>query len=271
MPSSARNARTLPASSRRPASRCPRRSGDRERSRRTAPPGDRAVARAQRGRGRPVLTRNSRPPPTAGARQRSRRTRSSAACPVSGRRRRCDRLRSESSRRSVVGGRRDERVVERERPGTSAGNGDSGRFSADDCRRGPVAGRQLRATAASARPASTQHEGKCTTTSCGPARRHTAIIASILLPSSDPSNHHRSRFRLAVHAADRAAAARAVGLLGDLAAGHAGRDRFARAQPAGIILSGGPKSVSDAGRAELRSGAVRPRHARCSASATACS
>ena len=31
-------------------------------------------------------------------------------------------------------------------------------------------------------------------------------------------------------------------------------------QPAGIILSGGPKSVSDAGRAEVRSGAVRPRH-----------
>ena len=99
-------------------------------------------------------------------------------------------------------------------------------------------------------------QGNCTTTSCGPPRRHTVIIAFSLPRSSvSPSNHHRSRFRVAVHAAHRAAAARAVGLLGDLAAGHARSRQIRARQPVGIILSGGPKSVSDAGRAEMRPGA----------------
>ena len=71
-------------------------------------------------------------------------------------------------------------------------------------------------------------QGKCTTTSCGPCRRHTVIIASVP-PSVSPSNHHRSGFRVAVHAAHRPAPARAVGLLGNLAARHAARERFARA------------------------------------------
>ena len=81
-------------------------------------------------------------------------------------------------------------------------------------------------------------------------RRHTAIIAFLTSvgPSvREPSNHHRSRLRVAVHAAHRAAAARAVGLLGDLGAGHAGREDSRAAGPSGIILSGGPKSVSDPG------------------------
>ena len=63
----------------------------------------------------------------------------------------------------------------------------------------------------------------------------------------DTSNDRRSRFRLAVHAAHRAPPARAVGLLGDPAADDVRRRRSRGAKPAGIILSGGPKSVSEPG------------------------
>ena len=42
-------------------------------------------------------------------------------------------------------------------------------------------------------------------------------------PPRDPPDHHRPRFRLAVHAAHRATAARAVGVLRDPAVQHAGR------------------------------------------------
>ena len=44
-----------------------------------------------------------------------------------------------------------------------------------------------------------------------------------------------------------------------------------RRHPVGIVLSGGPKSVSDAGAPHCDHGRVRRRACRCSASATACS
>ena len=59
-------------------------------------------------------------------------------------------------------------------------------------------------------------------------------------------NHRRPRFRLPVHTVDCPPAARAVGLLGDPAVRHADR-RDRRRRPVGIILSGGPKSVSEDG------------------------
>src|SRR5262249_7094028 len=93
-----------------------------------------------------------------------------------------------------------------------------------------------------------QCEGNCTTTYCGPAHPHTVIIASNSFPIRvgplrEPSNHRRSRLRISVHAINRPAPARAVGVLGDLAAEYVGGTDSRG--PAGIILSGGPKSVSD--------------------------
>ena len=62
-----------------------------------------------------------------------------------------------------------------------------------------------------------------------------------------PSDHHRPRFRLAVHPAHRASSSRAVGLFRNSAARTRRWQRFAARSPVGIILSGGPKSVSEAG------------------------
>src|SRR5687768_1688378 len=60
------------------------------------------------------------------------------------------------------------------------------------------------------------------------------------------SNDPRARLRLAVYAAHREAPARAVGVLRNRALQHADR-QAPRAASGGIILSGGPSSVSDAG------------------------
>ena len=80
-----------------------------------------------------------------------------------------------------------------------------------------------------------------------PCPHSTAWTASPL-PVNTP-DHHRSRFRLAVHAADRAAAARAVGLLRDPAVQHA-RQRRSRAVPRAA-------SSCRAGRRACRTGAPR--------------
>src|SRR5690348_1148500 len=56
-------------------------------------------------------------------------------------------------------------------------------------------------------------------------RAHLIIAFYSPSPACEASNHRRSGFRLAVHATDRAPAARAVGLLGNPAVQHAdGRD-----------------------------------------------
>ena len=85
------------------------------------------------------------------------------------------------------------------------------------------------------------------------------------------SNHPRPRFRVAVHPAHRAPAARAVGLLRDPAVQHAARRRSRAEQPVGIILSGGPESVYEAGAPHCDRARASSSACRCSASATACS
>ena len=62
----------------------------------------------------------------------------------------------------------------------------------------------------------------------------------------EPSNYHRPGFRFAVHPADCAPPARAVGLFAK-SCRSTRRRRDRAAAPAGIILSGGPSSVSEAG------------------------
>ena len=82
--------------------------------------------------------------------------------------------------------------------------------------------------------------------------------------------HPDPRFRRAVHAADRAPRARARRVLRDPSLGHQRCARCAHSAPRGIILSGGPESVTDVDAAESAGGGVRARQCRCSASATAC-
>ena len=88
---------------------------------------------------------------------------------------------------------------------------------------------------------------------------------------SESSDHRRPRFRLAVHAADCAPPARAVGLLARFCRSTRRWRRSRGGSPSGIILSGGPKSVSEAGAPHCDAGASSTPACRCSASATACS
>ena len=89
-------------------------------------------------------------------------------------------------------------------------------------------------------------------------------------PTRDASNHRHPRFRLAVHAVDCAPASRAVRLFRDSAVRHAGQRRSRSGSRSGIILSGGPKSVSEAGAPRCDRAVLRAA-CRCWASATACS
>ena len=78
---------------------------------------------------------------------------------------------------------------------------------------------------------------------------------------SESSDHSRPRFRIAVHPADRAPSARVVGLLRDSSVRYAARGHQAARARSGIVLSGGPKSVSDTRSAALRTGRLRRRRA----------
>ncbi len=72
------------------------------------------------------------------------------------------------------------------------------------------------------------------------------------------TRRHRSpRFWRAVYAADRAAHSRAASVFRDSAL-HASLAQIRDYEPAGIVLSGGPCSVYDAGRAALRSRPCSP-------------
>ena len=63
----------------------------------------------------------------------------------------------------------------------------------------------------------------------------------------ESSNHCRPGFRLAIHPADCAPLARAVGLLARFFRSTRRWREIERRHPVGIVLSGGPKSVSEAG------------------------
>jgi GMP synthase (glutamine-hydrolysing) len=82
--------------------------------------------------------------------------------------------------------------------------------------------------------------------------------------------HPDPRFRLAVHPADRAPRARDRGVLRNLGVGPRSAERIAAFAPQGIILSGGPESVTEAEFAARAASGVRRSACRCSASATAC-
>ena len=156
----------------------------------------------------------------------------------------------------VVGGRNRELIVEGERPERP-------------CRKERAAASDRACGAATIAAARAADQGNCTTTSCGSSSRHTVIIASVLLLRG-PSNHHRSGFRLAVHAAHRAAAARAVGLLGSLGAGHADR-KDPRAEAGRDHSVGRTQERVGSWRAEMRSRRSTSSAVPCSASATGCS
>ena len=152
--------------------------------------------------------------------------------------------------RAVVRGRRGQLVVERERPDGRDRQQRRRRRSASATGDGADAAEARRLRARTSQQRSDQ--GNCTTTSCGSAGPHRYNSVILLVPLRDPSNHHRSGFRLAVHPTDRAAPARAVGVLGGLAAGHADRED-SRAQAGRHHPVGRAEERVGRRRAEMRS------------------
>ena len=171
----------------------------------------------------------------------------------------------------VVGGRSDRAVVERERPELpAAGKSDSGARSAAVSARLDVRfDLGGRACAESANGEHDRGQVHYNILWFGD-RPHRYNSVNPSGPFRDPSNHHRSRFRLAVHPAHRAAAARAVGLLRDLAARHADReDPRAASRSASSCRADRRASRMPARRMRSRQSSTSA--VRCSASATACS
>src|SRR6185295_16058654 len=93
------------------------------------------------------------------------------------------------------------------------------------------------------RDAETTDQGKCTTTSCGPRRRHTVIIVV-------PSVAHQTILVLdfgSQYTQLIARRLRELSVYSEVWAPDTPLETIRARKPAGIILSGGPKSVSELG------------------------